>query len=57
MGFTLRAAQAEFGVGAEIVVAELVPAVVGWARGPMAELFAGWLDARESKWSRPMSRR
>ena len=45
MGFTLRAAVAAFGAGAEIVVAELVPAVVRWARGPMAELFGGSLDA------------
>lgn len=44
MGFTLRAAEAAFGADAEIVVAELVPAVVRWARGPMAELFAGSLD-------------
>ena len=44
MGFTLRAAQAAFGAGAEIVVAELVPAVVRWARGSMADLFAGSLD-------------
>ncbi len=44
MGFTLRAAQSAFGDGAEIVVAELVPAVVRWARGPMADLFAGSLD-------------
>jgi spermidine synthase len=27
-----------------VVVAELVPAVVAWARGPMAGLFAGCLD-------------
>lgn len=44
MGFTLRAALAELGPDAAVVVAELVPAVVGWARGPMAELFAGSLD-------------
>jgi len=44
MGFTLRAALAELGPTAEVVVAELVPAVVAWARGPMAELFAGSLD-------------
>jgi spermidine synthase len=44
MGFTLRAALDAFGPGAEIVVAELVPAVVRWARGPMAELFGGSLD-------------
>jgi spermidine synthase len=39
MGFTLRAALASFGPDARIVVAELVPAVVRWARGPMEELF------------------
>jgi len=44
MGFTLRAALGAFGEGARIVVAELVPAVVGWARGPMAELFGACLD-------------
>jgi spermidine synthase len=44
MGFTLRAAQAAFGGHADIVVAELVPAVVRWARGPLAQLFAGSLD-------------
>ena len=43
MGFTLRAALSAFGAGAEIVVAELVPDVVRWARGPMAELFGGCL--------------
>lgn len=44
MGFTLRAALAELGEDAGIVVAELVPAVVAWARGPMAEVFGGCLD-------------
>lgn len=44
MGFTLRAALAALGPDARLVVAELVPAVVAWARGPMAELFAGSLD-------------
>ena len=44
MGFTLRAALAVLGAEAEVVVAELVPAVVAWARGPMAELFAGSLE-------------
>ena len=39
MGFTLRAALVVLGAQAEIIVAELVPAVVAWARGPMAELF------------------
>ena len=44
MGFTLRAALAAYGPEAEIVVAELVPAVIAWARGPLAALFAGCLD-------------
>jgi spermidine synthase len=39
MGFTLRSARAAVGAEARIVVAELVPAVVAWARGPMAEVF------------------
>ena len=46
MGFTLRAALGAFGAEAQFVVAELVPAVVRWARGPMAELFGGCLDDR-----------
>ena len=44
MGFTLRAALRAFDPEARIVVAELVPAVVEWARGPMAELFGACLD-------------
>jgi spermidine synthase len=43
MGFTLRAALAGLGADAQIVVAELVPEVIAWARGPMAELTAGAL--------------
>jgi spermidine synthase len=43
MGFTLRAALAVLGAQARITVAELVPAVVAWARGPMAEVFGGSL--------------
>jgi spermidine synthase len=39
MGFTLRAALSELGPDAQITVAELVPAVVAWARGPMADVF------------------
>ncbi len=39
MGFTLRAALAELGPNARIIVAELIPAVVAWARGPLADLF------------------
>jgi spermidine synthase len=44
MGFTLRAALAELPPDARVVVAELVPAVIRWARGPMAEIFGGSLD-------------
>lgn len=44
MGFTLRAALAELGPAAKIVVAELVPEVVAWARGPMAAVFGDCLD-------------
>jgi spermidine synthase len=44
MGFTLRGALAELAPDATVIVAEIVPAVVAWARGPMAELFAGSLD-------------
>jgi spermidine synthase len=43
MGFTLRAALAELADDARITVAELAPAVVTWARGPMAEIFGGSL--------------
>jgi spermidine synthase len=44
MGFTLRAALAVLGADARIVVAELVPAVVAWARGPTAEIFGDSLS-------------
>ena len=44
MGFTLRAALAGLGADAQVVVAELVPAVIDWARGPMAKLTAGCLS-------------
>ena len=49
MGFTLRAALAVLGRDARVTVAELVPAVIAWARGPMAELFGDSLtDPRAS---------
>jgi spermidine synthase len=44
MGFTLRAALDALGPEASVVVAELVPAVAAWARGPLSPLFAGSLD-------------
>jgi spermidine synthase len=43
MGFTLRAALACLAPDAKITVAELVPAVVEWARGPLASVFDGCL--------------
>jgi spermidine synthase len=39
MGFTLRAVLAVLGPESKIDVAELVPAVIAWARGPLAEVF------------------
>ncbi|WP_137751664.1 spermidine synthase [Sphingopyxis sp. L1A2A] len=44
MGFTLRAALAVLGPQARVTVAELVPDIIDWARGPMATLAAGCLD-------------
>ena len=44
MGFTLRAVLGAVGPDARVVVAELVPGVIDWARGPMAALTAGCLD-------------
>ncbi|UTP39163.1 MnmC family methyltransferase [Phenylobacterium sp. LH3H17] len=38
MGFTLRAALENLGPQARVTVAELVPAVIAWARGPMAHI-------------------
>jgi spermidine synthase len=37
MGFTLAAALAEVGERAEVTVAELIPEVVDWNRGPLGE--------------------
>ncbi|MBB34060.1 MAG: spermidine synthase [Hirschia sp.] len=44
MGFTLRAALAILGPDARLSVAELVPEIIDWARGPMAGLTANGLD-------------
>lgn len=46
MGFTLRAALTLVPDNAEIIVAELVPAVVAWARGPMAAYHGDSLSDR-----------
>lgn len=44
MGFTLRAALGALDGTAKITLAELVPEIIAWARGPMAELADGCLD-------------
>ena len=49
MGFTLGAALGAWGPDATIVVAELVPQVVVWAKGPLAHIFGDSLaDPRVS---------
>ena len=44
MGFTLRAVLARLGPQGQVVVAEIVPEIIDWARGPMAELTGESLD-------------
>jgi len=44
MGFTLRSVLERIGPQARVTVAELVPGIIDWARGPMADLTAGCLD-------------
>ena len=44
MGFTLRAALPLLAKDGLVTVAELVPKIIDWAKGPMAELTAGCLD-------------
>jgi len=44
MGFTLRAALKVLPDQARVTVVELVPEIIDWARGPMAEFAAGCLD-------------
>lgn len=44
MGFTLRAALGVLGADAQVTVVELVPAVIAWARGPMAAFHGNSLD-------------
>jgi spermidine synthase len=44
MGFTLRAALGRLDAEASVTVAELVPEIIEWARGPMASLADGCLD-------------
>jgi spermidine synthase len=44
MGFTLRAALAVLPPKSRVTVAELVPEIMDWARGPMVALAGGCLD-------------
>lgn len=44
MGFTLRAVLGRLGGDARVTVAELVPGIIEWARGPMAAVAQGCLD-------------
>ncbi|TGX54752.1 spermidine synthase [Sphingomonas gei] len=46
MGFTLRAALRRLDQDARVTVAELVPGIIDWARGPMAEMTGDCLDDR-----------
>ena len=49
MGFTLRAALAALPSDAKITVAELVPEVIAWARGPLAGLYGDSLADPRAK--------
>ncbi|MFM5885995.1 MAG: spermidine synthase, partial [Novosphingobium sp.] len=44
MGFTLRAALKRLGMDGRATVAELVPEIIQWAKGPMAGVAEGCLD-------------
>ncbi|MEL6708674.1 MAG: spermidine synthase [Pseudomonadota bacterium] len=44
MGFTYRAALQEIGAKGRVVVGEVVPEILDWARGPLAELTGDTLD-------------
>lgn len=44
MGFTLRAVLAAVGPEAQVVVAELVPGIMEWARGPLSDITGDCLD-------------
>lgn len=49
MGFTLAAVLAEVGAQAEVTVAELIPEVVDWNRGPLGERSGMPLDDQRSR--------
>jgi spermidine synthase len=49
MGFTLRAALKALPADAEVTVAELVPEIMEWAKGPMASLNAAGLADKRTR--------
>ncbi|WP_300974186.1 spermidine synthase [Sphingomonas sp. LHG3406-1] len=49
MGFTLRAALKVLPPDAEVTVAELVPEIIDWAKGPMADLTGNCLNHKRVK--------
>jgi spermidine synthase len=49
MGYTTRAALDALGPGGEVVVAEIVPAVVAWNRGPLAHLARRPLEDKRAR--------
>lgn len=44
MGFTFRKALEQAGTGAEVIVAEVVPEILEWAKGPLQHLTGDTLD-------------
>ena len=57
MGYTLAAALKRLGAESGVVVAELVPAVVVWNRGPLADLAGRPLDDHRVWFEKSTSRR
>src|SRR3546814_11117358 len=55
MGFTLRTALATLGKDAAVCIAEVVPPVVNWARGPLAQIVGGMLYEPRVDWKRVAS--
>ena len=49
MGFTLAAALRELGPGAKVTVAELIPEVVDWNRGPLGDCAGRPLDDERTR--------
>ena len=49
MGFTLRAALKVLPPDAEVTVAELVPEIMDWAKGPMADLTGNGLSDKRTR--------